>query len=123
MPPPLGIEAEADKAERRNLLLTVPAIGEVSAAVLIAELPILGAIDDKQLAALVGVATMAHDSGTWTTLFRWRPRHCPMRPLYGNALGQPLQPGHQDVPQQAARRGQTAQGRHAKAHHHDQHHS
>ncbi|MDO3431605.1 transposase, partial [Rhizobium sp. CBN3] len=39
--------------------------GEVGAAVLIAELPELGAIDDKKLAALVGVAPVAHDSGTW----------------------------------------------------------
>ncbi|SCW30266.1 transposase [Rhizobium mongolense subsp. loessense] len=61
----LAIEAEPDMAERRNLLLGVPGIGEVNAAVLIAELPELGAIDDKKLAALVGVAPMAHDSGTW----------------------------------------------------------
>jgi transposase len=61
----LAIEAEPDMAARRNLLLTVPGIGEVSAAVLIAELPELGAIDDKKLAALVGVAPIAHDSGTW----------------------------------------------------------
>lgn len=60
----LAIEAEPDMAERRDLLLGVPGIGEVNAAVLIAELPELGAIDDKKLAALVGVAPMAHDSGT-----------------------------------------------------------
>lgn len=59
----LAIEAEPDMAERRGLLLGVPGIGEVNAAVLIAELPELGAIDDKKLAALVGVAPMAHDSG------------------------------------------------------------
>ncbi|ARO22300.1 IS110 family insertion sequence transposase protein [Rhizobium sp. TAL182] len=61
----LAIEAEPDMAARRDLLLTVPGIGEVGAAVLIAELPELGAIDDKKLAALVGVAPVAHDSGTW----------------------------------------------------------
>lgn len=60
----LAIEAEPDMTERRDLLLGVPGIGEVNAAVLIAELPELGAIDDKKLAALVGVAPMAHDSGT-----------------------------------------------------------
>lgn len=61
----LVIEAEPDMAARRDLLLTVPGIGEVGAAVLIAELPELGGIDDKKLAALVGVAPMAHDSGAW----------------------------------------------------------
>lgn len=35
----LAIEAEPDMAARRDLLLTVPGIGEVGAAVLIAELP------------------------------------------------------------------------------------
>ena len=52
-------------AARGDLLLTVPGIGEVGAAVLIAELPELGGINDKKLAALVGVAPMAHDSGAW----------------------------------------------------------
>jgi transposase len=61
----LAIEAEPDMTARRDLLLTVPGIGEISAAVLIAELPELGAIDDKKLAALVGVAPIAHDSGAW----------------------------------------------------------
>ena len=61
----LAIDAEPDMTARRDLLLTIPGIGEVGAAVLIAELPELGAIDDKKLAALVGVAPMAHDSGTW----------------------------------------------------------
>ncbi|ARM13497.1 IS110 family insertion sequence transposase protein [Rhizobium phaseoli Brasil 5] len=61
----LAIDAEPDMAARRDLLLTVPGIGEIGAAVLIAELPELGAIDDKKLAALVGVAPIAHDSGAW----------------------------------------------------------
>ena len=42
----------------------MPGVGEITAAVLIAELPELGAIDDKKIAALVGVAPVAHDSGT-----------------------------------------------------------
>jgi len=59
----LAIEAEPDMVERRDLLLSVPGIGEITAAILIAELPELGSIDDKKLAALIGVAPMAHDSG------------------------------------------------------------
>ncbi|QYA13566.1 transposase [Rhizobium sp. AB2/73] len=59
----LAITDDPDTAERRDLLLSVPGIGGVCAAVLIAELPELGSIDDKKLAALVGVAPIAHDSG------------------------------------------------------------
>jgi transposase len=46
-----------------DLLRSVKGIGEVNAATLIAELPELGKLDRKQIAALVGVAPFAHDSG------------------------------------------------------------
>lgn len=46
-----------------DLLQSVKGIGEVNAATLIAELPELGTLDRKQIAALVGVAPFAHDSG------------------------------------------------------------
>jgi len=41
----------------------VPGIGPTTAAVLIAELPELGHLTRQQLAALVGVAPLNHDSG------------------------------------------------------------
>jgi len=59
-----AIDQEPDLATRRDILLSVPGIGDVAAAVIIAELPELGQIDDKKLSALVGVAPIAHDSGT-----------------------------------------------------------
>lgn len=46
-----------------DLLKSVKGIGPVNAATLIAELPELGLLDRKQIAALVGVAPFAHDSG------------------------------------------------------------
>lgn len=46
-----------------DLLQSVKGIGEVNAATLIAELPELGALGRKQIAALVGVAPFARDSG------------------------------------------------------------
>jgi transposase len=46
-----------------DLLRGVKGIGEVNAATLIAECPELGQLDRKQIAALVGVAPFAHDSG------------------------------------------------------------
>jgi transposase len=44
-------------------LIDVQGIGPVTAAVLIAELPELGRVSPGQIAALVGVAPMNHDSG------------------------------------------------------------
>ncbi|WP_110034638.1 IS110 family transposase, partial [Hoeflea marina] len=58
------IDQQPDLAARRDILLSVPGIGDVAAAVIIAELPELGAIDDKKLSALVGVAPIVRDSGT-----------------------------------------------------------
>jgi transposase len=46
------------------LLESVPGVGRVTAASLIALLPELGTIDRKQIAALVGIAPMNRDSGT-----------------------------------------------------------
>ncbi len=48
-------------AERR--LRTAPGIGPVVAATLIAELPELGGLDRRRIAALVGLAPVARDSG------------------------------------------------------------
>ena len=45
-------------------LLTVKGIGEVTATVLVFDLPELGTLDRKQIAALVGVAPFNRDSGT-----------------------------------------------------------
>lgn len=50
--------------EKRTLLMSVPGIGKITAATLIALLPELGQCDRKQIAALVGTAPFNHDSGT-----------------------------------------------------------
>ncbi len=47
-----------------NLLRSVPGIGPNTAAVLIAELPELGRLSRREIAALVGVAPFNRDSGT-----------------------------------------------------------
>jgi transposase len=49
--------------ERDELLQSVPGIGDVVARTLIADLPELGRLDRKQIAALVGVAPLNRDSG------------------------------------------------------------
>ena len=49
--------------ERRRLLTTAPGVGGTVAATLLLELPELGQVTGKQLAALVGVAPYSRDSG------------------------------------------------------------
>ncbi len=48
-----------------DLLASVPSIGEVTARTLIADLPELGTLDRRQIAALVGVAPFTRQSGQW----------------------------------------------------------
>jgi transposase len=50
-------------AEQEKLLRTAKSIGRVTAATLLADLPELGQLDRKEIAALVGVAPMNRDSG------------------------------------------------------------
>ena len=49
--------------EKEQLLLSVPGIGPVVAATLLAELPELGELNRRQIASLVGVAPLNRDSG------------------------------------------------------------
>jgi len=49
---------------REQLLRSVPGVGRVLALTLLADLPELGTLTHKQLAALVGVAPLNRDSGT-----------------------------------------------------------
>lgn len=50
--------------EKDDLLRSVPGVGRVVATTLLAELPELGKLNRKQIAALVGVAPLNRDSGT-----------------------------------------------------------
>ena len=68
-----GVDTELRQAVRgsplwraqEDLLRSVPGIGPVTSLTLLAELPELGTVDRKQIAALVGVAPLNRDSGTW----------------------------------------------------------
>jgi transposase len=48
---------------KENLLRTAPGVGPVVSRTLLADLPELGQLNRKQIAALVGVAPLARDSG------------------------------------------------------------
>jgi transposase len=51
--------------EKENLLASVPGIGPVIARTLLADLPELGTLDRRQIAALVGLAPWTRQSGQW----------------------------------------------------------
>lgn len=52
-------------AEKENLLASVPGVGTLIARTLIAELPELGTLDRRKIAALVGLAPWTRQSGQW----------------------------------------------------------
>ncbi len=51
--------------EKDNVLQSAPGIGGVTVFTLIADLPELGSLDRRRIAALVGVAPLNRDSGQW----------------------------------------------------------
>jgi transposase len=52
-------------AEKEDLLASVPGVGPIIARTLIAEMPELGALDRRQIAALAGLAPWTRQSGQW----------------------------------------------------------
>lgn len=66
-----SIDTDIDRAvsesalwqQHEALLTSVPGVGKTVARILLAELPELGQMDRRPLAALVGIAPMNHDSG------------------------------------------------------------
>jgi transposase len=58
-----GIRGTPAWRERDQLLRSVPGVGDVVSRTLIADLPELGSLDRKKIAALVGVAPLNRDSG------------------------------------------------------------
>lgn len=57
------MKAHEEFGQQGKLLCTAKSVGPVTAATLLADLPELGQLDRKQIAALVGVAPMNRDSG------------------------------------------------------------
>ena len=51
--------------EKENLLRSIPGVGAVLTTALLADVPELGSVRHKQLAALIGVAPFNCDSGKW----------------------------------------------------------
>jgi transposase len=51
--------------EKEDLLKSVPGVGDVTARTMLAELPELGRLDRRQIAALAGLAPWTRQSGQW----------------------------------------------------------
>jgi transposase len=51
--------------EKEDLLASVPGVGPVTARTMLAELPELGQLDRRQIAALAGLAPFTRQSGKW----------------------------------------------------------
>jgi transposase len=68
-----GVDADIDEEvrgspawrEKEDLLSSVPGVGPTIARTLIAELPELGSLDRRQIAALAGLAPFTRQSGQW----------------------------------------------------------
>lgn len=68
-----SVDADIDDAvrgspvwrQKEDLLASVPGVGPVIARTLIAELPELGSVDRRQVAALAGLAPFTRQSGQW----------------------------------------------------------
>lgn len=58
------IEQQSEWKEQAECIQSIPGVGPQTALVLIAELPELGTLSHKDIAALVGVAPFNHESGT-----------------------------------------------------------
>lgn len=73
--------------EKDDLLRSAPAVGPVLSRTLLANLPELGTLTRQQIAALVGVAPLNRDSGTWRGTRRvWGGRAHVRAALYMSAL-------------------------------------
>ena len=59
------ISANPDLAERHAILRSIPGLGDVTAAALLALAPELGALDQRQIASLAGLAPITRQSGAW----------------------------------------------------------
>ena len=57
------VEQQAEWSEQKTILLSAPGVGDTLAYTLLADLPELGSLSNKQVAALVGVAPFNRDSG------------------------------------------------------------
>ena len=104
--------------EKDDLLRSVPGIGNQISLTLLAYLPELGALNRRQIAALVGVAPYNRDSGALRGTTRRLGRTLPGagRPLHGSVSSQPPQPCYPGLLPEAAGRWPAEKGGAGRVH-------
>jgi transposase len=81
------IGADPGLAARRDILMSIPGISDVTATALLIEAPELGSLEAGQAASLAGLAPMTRQSGQWTGRAAIRGGRAPLRrALYMPAL-------------------------------------
>ena len=60
------IKDDPDMHEKKEILKTIPGVGDQTANTILAELPELGTLNRQQISALAGVAPMNRDSGKYS---------------------------------------------------------
>lgn len=60
-----AVQAQDDWQRNAELLIAVPGVGPTTIYTLLADLPELGRLSPKEISALVGVAPMNRESGSW----------------------------------------------------------
>ena len=111
-------------AEKEDLLASVPGVGKTIARTLIAELPELGSLNRRQIAALVGLLDPPVRTMERQEFHRRRPQEraqLPVRRRHGRCA---LQPAAQKLPRQTCRRRKAkahrSRRRRPQAHHYPQ---
>jgi len=84
------VSSVAEWREKAQLLMTAKGVGKVLAYTLLSELPELGSLDRKQVASLVGVAPMNHDSGSFMSAIQSHPVLKPMYEHHSHLCGLPF---------------------------------
>jgi len=59
------IREDQPLARRFDILVSIPGLGEITAIIILAQMPELGNMDKRQTAALAGLAPITRQSGTW----------------------------------------------------------
>ena len=88
------VSEQSDWAEKKALLMTAPGVGSTLAYTLLADLPEIGTLSNKEAASLVGVAPFNRDSGTMRGKRRIRGGRATVRTILYMATLSALQCNH-----------------------------
>jgi transposase len=73
------VAEDEEMARKRDILVSIPGIGETTALAMLVEMPELGTLGPKQAASLAGLAPISRQSGKWQGSERIRGGRAPLR--------------------------------------------